>query len=176
MSFSFDLHSPDGFLQCEPEVPGCLGEPGGAEGGEQVTGANKGGGELGDVDPDLGPDPAHPGARQAEQELLVTELSAGEDDGGGPHVVQQLHHLPGLLLGGDLLVCQQLGLELIGQTDVGQGQDLALVDGEELRGDVEAGAGVPHHGVTHVGQGGRHGLQVGHHGGQLGQKAPVTKK
>ena len=82
MDLSFHLHCPDRLLQCESEVSVGLGEPGRAERGEEVPGADEGGGELGDVDPDLGPDPAHPGAGQAQEELLAAELSAGEDDCG----------------------------------------------------------------------------------------------
>ena len=46
------------------------------------------------------------------------------------------------------------------------------VDGEEISRDIEAGAGVPHHGVADVDQARVDGLQVGDDAGQLGQEAP----
>ena len=160
------LHGADGPLQGELEAAPRVVEPGGAERSEEVPGPHEGGGELGDEEPHHAPRtrvPRH-AARQAQQ-VVITEvknvftilhkarllpggqLGAGENDGVRPEAVQLVHHLPGLGLGPDLLVSQQLSLqqhnrvsswptaarllwslsphlELVRETHIGQGQDL----------------------------------------------------
>ena len=124
------LHGADGPLQGELEAAPRVVEPGGAERSEEVPGPHEGGGELGDEEPHHAPRtrvPRH-AARQAQQ-VVITEvkkiftilqkarllpggqLGAGENDGVRPEAVQLVHHLPGLGLGPDLLVSQQLSLQ-----------------------------------------------------------------
>ena len=80
-------------------------------------------GELWYLHPDDGLDAVRDAAGQTQQEVLAAQLCAGEDDGVGAPAVEEVHHLPRLLLRPDLPLGQQLRLELVGQADVGQGED-----------------------------------------------------
>ena len=79
--------------------------------------------ELWNLQPDDCLDPVSDAAGETEEELVAAELRAGEDDGGGTAAVQEVHHLPRVLLRPDLPVSKQLRLELVGKTDVGQRED-----------------------------------------------------
>ena len=79
--------------------------------------------ELWYLHPDHGLHPVSDAAGEAQEEVLAAELGAGQDDGVRAPAVDEVHHLPRLLLGPDLLLRQQLRLELVGEADIGQGED-----------------------------------------------------
>ena len=79
--------------------------------------------ELGYLHPHHGLDAVSDATGQTQEELVAAELRAGEDHGAGTAAVEEVHHLPRVLLRPDLPLGQQLRLELVGETDVGQRED-----------------------------------------------------
>ena len=73
----------------------------------------------------------------AQEELLITQLGAGEYHCGWPPAVQQVHHFSSISLTGYLPVSEQLSLELVWQTHISEGQDLRLVDWQQISRNIQ---------------------------------------